>query len=57
MVLHIYASLAKDMNLTQDANNMVSKNSEKKEYSGQFAQSSNWKLRIYRYVCVCKMEC
>ena len=57
MVLHIYVSLAKDMNLMQVAINIVSIRSEKNEYSGQFVQSSNWTLCIYKYVCVGKMEC
>ena len=33
-VIHNHINLAKDMNLIQVANNMVSKKSEKKEYSG-----------------------
>ena len=57
MVLHIHLSLAKDMNLIQVANNMISKKSGKKEYSGQFVQSSSWILCIYKYVCIGKMEC
>ena len=54
MVLHIHVNLAKDMDLIQVAIKMVSKKSEKKEYFGQFVQSSNWILCIYKYVCVGK---
>ena len=57
MVLHIHVSFAKDMGLKQVTNNMISKKSEKKEYSGEFVQSSNWILCIYKYVCVDKMQC
>ena len=57
MVLHIHVSFAKDVDLKQVTNNMISKKSEKREYSGEFVQSSNWILRIYKYVCVDKMQC
>ena len=47
-----YINLAEGMDLMQVANYMVSKKSEKKEYSDQFLQSSNWILCINKYVCV-----
>ena len=57
MVLHIHVNLAKDIDLMQVAINMVSKKSEKKEYSVQFVQSSNWILRIYKNASGGKIEC
>ena len=57
MVLHIHINLAKDMDLIQVTIKMISKKSEKKEYSGQFVQNSSWILCIYKYVCVSKIEC
>ena len=51
MGLHIHVYLLKDMNLIQAANNIVLKQSVKND---QFVQSSNWTLRIYKYVMVLK---
>ena len=39
MVLHFYKNLAKKGDLIKVANNIVSRNLERKEYFGQFVQS------------------
>ena len=50
-----YMNLAKDMDLLEVANYMVSNKIGKKEHSRQFVQSSNSILCINKYVCVGKM--